>query len=427
MEYRDKLVLAPMVRVGMQPMRLLAASYGADIVYSEELVAQRVIASTRVVNEELQSIDFLDRGGEHGRVMFRTTAEERPRLVFQLGAADAVLALQAAQVVAGDVAEVGLNMGCPKAFSLQGGMGAALLRKPEIAEDIMKTLHRNLNIPVSCKIRLLDTDQDTVELARRLAACGINALAVHGRTTQQRPRDPAHWDPIRLVVDALAPDGVPVVANGDVFTWEDAQRVKRETGCAAAMIARAAMWNASVFRPQGFLPLDEVQREFVRLALKWENALPNTKYCLKEMADTPPSFLGRCGGVRTLVGHEANTAITRAKDAASLCALLGLSAASPHEDLGDGAPGSFSGITNGGAKAKAPKQPKAPRPMKHARQPKNGQKPEAVEEPGAAATGCHAPEESAGGEGLKRKRDECGDAEPVAQVRRHADALPQGA
>lgn len=125
----------------------------------------------------------------------------------------------------------------------------------------------------------------------------------------------------------------------------------------------------------GFLPLDEVQREFVRLALKWENALPNTKYCLKvryeepaqggaltvrlmgvvarpnqalaivrqmltgghghcalqEMADTPPSFLGRCGGVRTLVGHEANTAITRAKDAASLCALLGLSAASPHE------------------------------------------------------------------------------------------------
>lgn len=99
------------------------------------------------------------------------------------------------QVVAGDVAEVGLNMGCPKAFSLQGGMGAALLRKPEIAEvrtvtnmlpgdtgamwwlprlpamhldrvqgivacratvqDIMKTLHRNLNIPVSCKIRLL--------------------------------------------------------------------------------------------------------------------------------------------------------------------------------------------------------------------------------------------------------------------------------
>lgn len=52
-------------------------------------------------------------------------------------------------------------------------------------------------------------------------------------------------------MDALAPDGVPVVANGDVFTWEDAQRVKRETGCAAAMIARAAMWNASVFRPQG--------------------------------------------------------------------------------------------------------------------------------------------------------------------------------
>ncbi|KAG2443334.1 hypothetical protein HYH02_009400 [Chlamydomonas schloesseri] len=420
MDYRDKLVLAPMVRVGMQPMRLLAASYGADIVYSEELVAQRVIASSRVVNKSLQSIDFLDRGGEHGRVMFRTTADEKPRLVFQLGAADAVMALQAAQVVAGDVAEVGLNMGCPKAFSLQGGMGAALLRKPEIAEDIMKTLHRNLSIPVSCKIRLLDTDQDTVELARRLAACGINALAVHGRTTQQRPRDPAHWAPIKLVVEALAPGCVPVVANGDVFSWEDAQRVKRETGCAAAMIARAAMWNASVFRPQGFLPLDEVQREFVRLALKWENALPNTKYCLKEMADAPPSFQGRRGGVRALVGHEANTAVTRAKDEASLCALLGLSSTAPYEDLGEGASGA---VAASSGKVKAPKQPKAPRPPRHAKQRENGQQP---------SNGSSAPEEASGaangGEGLKRKRDgadEGGEAQPDGQVQRQEEADAQ--
>ncbi|KAG2443352.1 hypothetical protein HXX76_001714 [Chlamydomonas incerta] len=293
----------------------------------------------------------------------------------------------------------------------------------------MKTLHRNLNIPVSCKIRLLDTDQDTVELARRLAACGVNALVVHGRTTQQRPRDPAHWAPIKLVVDALAPSGVPVVANGDVFTWEDAQRVKSETGCAAAMIARAAMWNASVFRPQGFLPLDEVQRDFVRLALKWENALPNTKYCLKEMAYAPPSFQGRRGGARTLLGHEANTAITRAKDEASLCTLVGLSAASPHEDLGDGAPGSFA---NGGSKSKAPKQPKAPRLPKQPKQAENGLKLE-IAGPGTgngtAANICQDPESAGavdGGEGLKRKRHEgegCSDAQPDAQVRRQADAI----
>ncbi|KXZ50145.1 hypothetical protein GPECTOR_17g781 [Gonium pectorale] len=292
-----------MVRVSTHPMRLLAAGYGADIVYSEELVDKRVIASARRVNDRLGTVDFLDKGGEQGgRLMFRTSPDEKPRLVFQLGTAEPALALAAASVVAGDVAAV---------------------------DDILKTLRRNLQIPVSCKIRLLNSDHDTVELARRLAACGISALAVHGRTTQQRPRDPANWEPIRLVVDALA--GLPVIANGDVMSYEDAQRVRRETGCAAAMLARAAMWNASVFRPQGFLPLDVVQREYTRLAMRWDNALPNTKYCLKEMADAPLSFSGRAGGPRSLAGHEGNTSITRARDEQQLCSLVGLRSEPPYE------------------------------------------------------------------------------------------------
>ncbi|GLC38143.1 hypothetical protein PLESTB_000260600 [Pleodorina starrii] len=333
MDYNGKLILAPMVRVGTHPMRLLAAGYGADIVYSEELVDKRVIASMRRINAALGTIDFLDKGGEQGgRLMFRTTPSEQPRLVFQLGTADGATALAAASVVAADVACVDVNMGCPKQFSLQGGMGAALLKKPEVAEDILKTLRRNLQLPVSCKIRLLDDPRDTVELARRLAACGISALAVHGRTTQQRPRDPADWARIRLVVDALG-GAVPVIANGDIMSYDDAQRVRQETGCAAAMVARAAMWNASVFRPQGFLPLDHVQREYVRLAVRWGNALPNTKYCLKEMADAPLSFAGRWGGDRTLVGHEANTAITRARDERQMCALVGVADEPPYQDL----------------------------------------------------------------------------------------------
>lgn len=104
-------------------------------------------------------------------------------------------------------------MGCPKAFSIQGGMGAALLSKPELIHDvlwlfctlymllflmarfflkhfthvvsslsqILTTLKRNLDVPVTCKIRLLKSTADTVELARRIEKLGVPALAVHGR------------------------------------------------------------------------------------------------------------------------------------------------------------------------------------------------------------------------------------------------------
>lgn len=80
-----------------------------------------------------------------------------------------------------DVTAVDVNMGCPKSFSISGGMGAALLSKPETIHDILTTLKRNLDIPVTCKIRLLKTCPDTVELARRIEKTGVSALAVHGR------------------------------------------------------------------------------------------------------------------------------------------------------------------------------------------------------------------------------------------------------
>lgn len=105
-----------------------------------------------------------------------------------------------------DVAAIDINMGCPKSFSVSGGMGAALLSKPELIHDvcliiyccfdctfavflnpsflkiqILTTLRRNLSLPVTCKIRLLKSPHDTVELAKRIEKTGVHAIAVHGR------------------------------------------------------------------------------------------------------------------------------------------------------------------------------------------------------------------------------------------------------
>ncbi|KAI3980290.1 hypothetical protein MKX01_001361 [Papaver californicum] len=278
MDYENKLILAPMVRVGTLPFRLLSADYGADITYGEEIIDHKFVKCVRRINESIGSIDFVDKGTEN--VVFRTCQEERDRVVFQIGTSDAVRALTAAQIVCNDVAAIDINMGCPKAFSISGGMGAALLSKPELIHDILTTLKRNLNTPVTCKIRLLKTSHDTVELARRIEKTGVSALAVHGRKVEDRPRDPAKWNEITDVVAALS---IPVIVNGDVFEYEDFQLIKAATGASSVMVARGALWNASIFSPEGKLPWEEVKREYVRKSFVWDNCIKSTKHTLREM------------------------------------------------------------------------------------------------------------------------------------------------
>lgn len=147
-----ELCLAPMVRIGGLPFRALCLSYGADKVWSEEIIAKRISKCTRVENHELGTIDFVHQqdscGHSNAVVVFRTDPRiEAKKVVFQMGVGSATEALAAALVVQKDVAGIDINMGCPMKFSIQGGMGAALLQKPEVAADIVKTLSDNLDIP----------------------------------------------------------------------------------------------------------------------------------------------------------------------------------------------------------------------------------------------------------------------------------------
>ena len=246
---RPKMLLAPMVRTNSLAFRTLCSEYGADMVYSEEMVDKSIIECRRTVNEALGTIDYsspeaAERGG--GRVIFRTKPGER--VVLQLGTASATHALLAAQNAAADVCAIDINMGCPVKFSLQGGMGSALLTQPEKVRDILSTLRRNLpaSLPVTCKIRLLDTDHETIELARVIESCGVAALAVHARRKQDRPRHWSQWDRFKLLREAL-PRSLPVVLNGDLFAPEDVPRALEATGADALMLARGALWNPSIF------------------------------------------------------------------------------------------------------------------------------------------------------------------------------------
>lgn len=277
LSYSDKTILAPMVRAGRLPLRLLALKYGADIVYCEELIDRKILTCRRVENTLLNTVDFIS---PDGRCQFRTCPLEKDRVVFQMGTADPETALATAKMVENDVAGIDVNMGCPKDYSIKGGMGAALLTEPEKVRNILTTLVQGVGKPVTCKIRLLPSRSDTLRLVKVIESTGVSALAVHGRYRTERPEEHCHPDLIREVAQSVS---IPVIANGGSLTissYEDMMAFKKSTGCSSVMLARAALNNPSVFRREGLLDAEEVARDYVRIGLEFDEYLASLKYCL---------------------------------------------------------------------------------------------------------------------------------------------------
>ena len=263
------LCLAPMIRASTTPLRLLATEYGADLVWSEEIIASKIAACSRRVSPHTGTVQFVTAGGH---AVFETIPT-RERVVFQLGTACPTEAVQAAQVVGRDVMAVDINMGCNKHSAVSCGMGAALGRNPEEAAGIVKALVRNLpsDCPVTAKVRLQDNPQRTLDLARALEVAGASAITVHCRRSaqvnarnqrtlyrgdspltlpDQGPGDAAEWRALAPIVQAVR---VPVIGNGDVFDVPSAlamMRAARGAGrqLGGIMLARGALRDCSVFR-----------------------------------------------------------------------------------------------------------------------------------------------------------------------------------
>ncbi|XP_013107968.1 tRNA-dihydrouridine(20) synthase [NAD(P)+]-like isoform X1 [Stomoxys calcitrans] len=289
LDYRNKIILAPMVRVGTLPTRLLALEMGADIVYTEELIDLKLVKCVRNVNDILGTIDYVD--PSDGTVSFRTCNLEKSRLVLQMGTSDADRALAVGKKIQQDISGLDINMGCPKEFSIKGGMGVALLAQPDKACHILKTLVDNLDIPVTCKIRILPSVEDTIELVKKLTSTGIAAIGIHARTRDERPRHNPHPEVIKEVAKHVS---IPVICNGgsrDIEKYEDILKFRNLCGASSIMVARAAQMNVSIFRKGGLLPMDDLICKYLKLSVDYDNPPHNTKYgiqsIMREQQETP--------------------------------------------------------------------------------------------------------------------------------------------
>lgn len=300
-DYRGKVVLAPMVRSGELPSRLLALKYGADLVWGPETVDKSMIGTTRRVNPITSVIEFtrmssnalqtLTPSKRNESVIYRIhPSREKQQLIFQIGTSSPVLAVQAAKLVAADVAGIDVNAGCPKPFSTSGGMGAALLQTPDLLASILAALVKEVGeiyeIGISVKIRLLSTAKETEALVRTLCQTGITGLTVHCRTTPMRPRERAIRDQLRMIARVCKEEGVACVMNGDVKNKDEALALIQEYEVDGSMIATAAEANPSCFRTEeqgGLLPWRQVVPEYLKIALDTENKYGNTKFLLTQL------------------------------------------------------------------------------------------------------------------------------------------------
>lgn len=226
----NNLMLAPMAGVTDRPFRQLCKKMGAGLVVSEMLSSNPKVWNT--VKSQLR----MNHEGESG-VRSVQIAGSEPHLM-----------AQAAQFNVENGAQIiDINMGCPAKKVNKKLAGSALLQQPELVESIVKAVVDAVQVPVTLKIRTgWDTDnRNGVQIAQIAEANGIQSLAVHGRTRACMYRGNAEYDTIKKIKETIS---IPVIANGDILSVDDAKEVLRHTGADGIMIGRGAQGNPWIFR-----------------------------------------------------------------------------------------------------------------------------------------------------------------------------------
>lgn len=224
-EIKNKICIAPMAGITDLPYRVLLKEMGAALM-TTELVSAKGIYYNNPGNATIMATD----------------KKESP-IALQLFGADPIIMSMVANKVKEPYDIIDINMGCPVLKVVRNGEGAALMKNVDLAARIVETMVRVVSDkPITCKIRIgFDSKHiNAVSFAKALESAGASAITVHGRTKTELYSGDVHRDVIRDVKAAVK---IPVIANGNIWTIEDAKSMIEETGADAIALGRAIKGN----------------------------------------------------------------------------------------------------------------------------------------------------------------------------------------
>ncbi|KUJ12784.1 FMN-linked oxidoreductase [Mollisia scopiformis] len=269
-----KFVLAPMVDQSEFAWRMLTRSFMPEsakdtlLAYSPMMHA-RMFGETKKFRDAhfqpLRSSLPTAKEGEEDKIPFLDGNPKFDRPLFvQFCANDPDELLEAARHVAPFCDAVDLNLGCPQGIARKGKYGAFLQEDQELIYRLVNKLHKELEVPVTAKIRVLESKEKTLEYARNVVKAGASILTIHGRTREMKGHKTglADWGVIRWVRKRLQGDDVVVFANGNVLRKEDVEACLKETGVDGVMSAEGNLYDPAIFAEDP--AVGEEGREFWR-------------------------------------------------------------------------------------------------------------------------------------------------------------------
>ncbi|PBP25243.1 tRNA-dihydrouridine synthase C [Diplocarpon rosae] len=250
-----KFVLAPMVDQSEFAWRMLSRSFIASdkqrdlLAYTPMLHARMFAETPKFRDAHFQPLrtSLLSAAPEASTPFLDGNPSDRPLFV-QFCANNPEELLAAASYVSPFCDAVDLNLGCPQGIARKGKYGAFLQEDQELIYSLINRLHLNLDVPVTAKIRVLDTKEKTLEYAQKVLSAGASILTVHGRTREMKGHKTglADWKMIRFLRDMLPKETV-LFANGNILQKQDIARCLEETGADAVMSAEGNLYDPAIF------------------------------------------------------------------------------------------------------------------------------------------------------------------------------------